>query len=209
MEPAPSLQWILKDEPAGHYAACWQAYDPESKVDLGATCLCIGRRLYFVDPVPLAEEALASLCAVGEPAGILLTNGNHERAAAAYRERFHIPVGAHVGAAPELTLPVDHLFGDGTLLFGELAAIALPGGGAGETAFYWEALGGVLVLGDALIHLPQTGLCHLPEKYCADAALLRHSLGKLLPFQVQTAFFAHGGPITPRAAEVLAPLLQA
>ncbi len=208
MEPAPAIQWILRDEAAGHHAACWQVYDPESKVDLGATALCIGSRLYFIDPVPLADDALASLCCVAEPAGILLTNGNHERAAAAYAGRFGIPVCAHVGAAPELTVPVEHFFGDGTLLFGELAAIALPGGGPGETAFYWDDLGGLLIFGDALIHLPQTGLCHLPEKYCADAALLRQSLAKLLPFRVKTAVFAHGGPITPDAGEVLAPLLK-
>ena len=208
MNSASAFRWLhpLKD---GNGIACWEVYDPESKVDLHATALCMDGNLYFVDPVPLAGGALETLCEAGAPTGVILTNGNHQRATTEYVEAFSIPVMAHVGAAPELTVPVDYLFGDGAMLMGELAVIALPGGAPGESTFYWEDLGGVLIVGDALINLSQTGLIPLPEKYCEDAAQLRQSLARLLPFRVETALFAHGFPLGPNAGAVLQPLLRA
>ena len=47
----------------GHGLFCWQAYDAASKVDLHASAVAADGRLYFVDPIPLAEEALAELTA--------------------------------------------------------------------------------------------------------------------------------------------------
>ena len=62
------------------------------KTELCASAIVTGEGLLFVDPIPLAAEALAELTEIAPPHAIVLTNGNHWRAAAEYRERFGVPV---------------------------------------------------------------------------------------------------------------------
>jgi len=182
----------------------WQAYDPAVKVDLSCCARITARGLVFIDPIPLARSALAELCEVAAPAAILLTNGNHARAAADYRKRFSIPILAHTGAVAELGLAVDQEIADGETVLDEFTVTALPGAVAGEVAFF---AGGVLHVGDALIHLAPPGFALLPEKYCADAKEMRVSLGKLLRFPFEVLTFAHGLPLVAQARRRLATLL--
>jgi glyoxylase-like metal-dependent hydrolase (beta-lactamase superfamily II) len=98
----------------------------------------------------------------------------------------------------------DRWFEDGESLPGGVEAISLDGFGPGETAFWRE---GVLIAGDALIHLPPYGFSMLPDKYCADPKKGRESLKKLLRLPVETLAFAHGLPIVANARERLAGLL--
>jgi glyoxylase-like metal-dependent hydrolase (beta-lactamase superfamily II) len=182
----------------------WQTYDPAVKADLSSCGRRVGTALAFIDPIPLAARALASLCERAAPAAILLTNGNHARAAADFRERFSIPIFAHADAAAHLGLAVDHTFADGESVAGLLTAIALPGAGPGETAFH---AGDMMHVGDALIHLPPYGFAPLPDKYCADAKQMRDSLGKLLRFPFEVLTFAHGLPLVTDAHQRLRRLL--
>ncbi len=182
----------------------WQAHDPAVKADLSCCARRTARGLVFIDPIPLAGAALAELCARENPAAIILTNGNHARAAADYRQRLSIPLLAHRKAVAELGLTVDQEIADGETVLGTFTAITLPGAAAGETALH---AGGVLHVGDALIHLPSTGFIPLPKKYCADPRELRLSLGKLLRFPFEVLTFAHGLPLVTHARQRLADLL--
>ena len=182
----------------------WQAYDPAVKVDLSCCARRTARGLVFIDPIPLARAALAELCEVAPPAAIILTNGNHARAAAEYRQRFSIPILAHAAAVAELGIPVDQEIADGETVLDEFTVIALPGAAPGEIALH---TGGTLHVGDALIHLAPHGFAFLPEKYCADAKEMRASLGKLLRFPFEVLTFAHGLPLVFQARQRLAQLL--
>jgi Metallo-beta-lactamase superfamily len=182
----------------------WQAYDPAVKVDLSCCARRTLRGLVFIDPIPLAREALAELCAVAAPAAILLTNGNHARAATEYRKHFSIPIFAHAAAVAELGIPVDQEIEDGETVLDEFIVTALPGAAPGEIAL---SVGGALHVGDALIHLAPYGFTLLPEKYCADAKEMRASLGKLLRFPFEVLTFAHGLPLVSQARQRLARLL--
>lgn len=182
----------------------WQAYAPEVKVDLSCCARRAARGLVLIDPIPLAEPALRELLAGGPPLAILLTNGNHARAAGEYRRRFSIPIYAHANAVNELGLPVDHLLADGETALEEFTVVALPGAGPGEVALHHS---GTLHLGDALIHLPPPGFSLLPDKYCTDPRELRRSLEKLLRFPFEVLTFAHGLPIVAHARQRLSQLL--
>lgn len=171
----------------------WQAYEPAVKCDLSSCALEVGGRLIFVDPIPLAKAAFAELTAVASPALIVLTNGNHARAAAEYRERLQIPIAAHAGAVADLGLVPDQLIAAGDRLLDALTVIALPGAGPGEIAL--QSASGIVCIGDALINLEPDGLALLPDKYCADAKLMRASLRKHLPRDARVLTFAHGVPL--------------
>lgn len=182
----------------------WQVYEPAVKVDLSCCALRTAQGLVFIDPIPLAKAAMEELLSSGPPLAIVLTSGNHGRAAAEFRRRFAIPVYAHADAVGELDFPIDHLVADGDVVANEISVLRLPGGGPGEIALHSSR--GCHV-GDALIHLPPMGFALLPDKYCQDPAELRRSVEKLLriPFEVLT--FAHGLPIVSHARQRLSQLL--
>ena len=182
----------------------WQAYDASVKVDLSCCARRTKKGLVFIDPIPLAEPALNALTAGCPPAAIVLTNGNHERAARGFREQFQIPVSAHRDALPELGQWVDRILEDGEMLMDELTVIGLPGASTGEIALYGAD---ALHVGDALIHLPPLGLGVLPDKYCSDPKELRRSLGKLLRFPFDALTFAHGLPVMTQAWQRLSHLI--
>lgn len=182
----------------------WQAYEPAVKVDLSCCAQRTARGLVLIDPIPLAKLALEELLSAGPLAAIVLTGGNHTRAAAEYRQRFSIPIYAHAGAVAELGIPVDHLVAEGETVMDELTAVTLPGSTPGEIALHGDD---TWHLGDALIHLPPMGFSLLPDKYCDDPKELRRSVEKLLRFPFEVLTFAHGLPIVARARQRLAQLL--
>ena len=183
----------------------WQAYDPAVKTDLSCCACQTATGLVFIDPIPLQKAAEAELLALAPPRAILLTSGNHARAAEDFRQRFSIPIHAHAEAAPEFPFAIDHLVADGATILDEFTVITLPGAVAGEIALYRA---GALHLGDALIHIPPPGFVILPDKYCADPRELRRSLGKLLRFPFELLTFAHGLPIVAHARTRLAQLIE-
>jgi len=187
---------------------CWQAYDRSVKADLSSTAARTDGGLVFVDPIPLAEEPLARMTAGAKPGAIFLTNANHERAAAAYRDRFAVPVWAHADAAEKLSIAVDRRLEEGAAGPGDFQVIHLPGVGVGEIAIYSPGAGGILMMGDALIHLEPLGFAFLPEKYCEEPKLARASLQKLLHFPFDLMTFAHGTPIVSRARQRLQELFR-
>ena len=201
MTRADELYFITPD------VAGWQAYEPAVKCDCTSTALRFEGRVLLIDPIGLSAAAEAELLQWGKPAFVVCTSANHARGADDLRTRWQIPLAAHPDAAAELGLAIDLPLreGEATSTF-PAAVIALPGGAPGEIAIYDSR--GVLCLGDAVVHLPQTGFALLPEKYCADAAVLKSSLRKVLRREFRVLTFAHGLPICESAPARLAALLS-
>jgi hypothetical protein len=182
----------------------WQAYDPAVKCILSSCAIKTAAGLILIDPIPLEAAALAELAAGASPAAVVLTNGNHGRAAAAYRDRFGIPVLAPGDAVSDLEVTPDTTLADGDVAPGGLRVISLPGAGPGEIGL----LGGrVICVGDAIINLDPEGLRLLPAKYCSDAGRLPDSLRKLLSCEFEVMTFAHGAPLVAAARQCLELLL--
>ena len=181
----------------------WQAFEPAVKCDLSSCALDGADGLVFMDPIELSEPALARLLHRRKPGAIILTNGNHTRAAGELRARLGVKVFAGADAIG-LDIVADATLAGGQIAPGGMEIITLPGAGPGEIALVG---GGVACVGDALIHLPPEGLRFLPDKYCADPDQMRHSLRKLLSYQFQIMTFAHGAPLVGTARRQLEQLL--
>lgn len=197
--------------PGAWTAYRWEAFDAASRVDLSASAVAVDGRLFFVDPIPLAKAALAELGAEHAPAGIVITNGNHARAAAEFRRKLGVPLAATAEAADEAgSTPTETIPPEGGPVFGGVfEAVPLPGGAAGEVALYRADRGGLLIVGDAIINLPSFPLALLPDKYCRDVRELRRSVARLLERSFATLLFAHGEPILQNAHARLAAMLAA
>jgi hypothetical protein len=173
----------------------WQAYDSKVKADLFSTALETHAGTYVVDPIPLASGGLLNLRAHRKAAGIFVTNANHVRAAAAFARIFFIPIYVHREIRGSPDFPQATGVQDGEMFSQGLTAVAIDGGPAGETALHYDANGGTMVLGDALINFEPHGFGLLPAKYCLNPKLMRRSLGKLLDYAFERMLFAHGTPI--------------
>lgn len=183
----------------------WQAYDASVKCDLTSTALRVGENLVLIDPIALSAAGAAELETFGRPALVVITSGNHARAADYFRQHYRIPIAGHADAAAESGLSIDQSLTDGSRLLDAIDVCTLPGAAPGEIALI--APQGVVCVGDALIHLPPNGFSLLPDKYCADPKVLRESLRKLLRWDFHILTFAHGWPLVASARERLAALL--
>lgn len=183
----------------------WEVYEESVRVNLSARAIRIEEGWVFIDPVELSGDALVVFSSI-PAAAIFLTNGNHARAALTFRKRFGAPIVAHPDAVGELECPVDRVWKPERVLFEGVRGIPIPGGGPGEMALLDAR--GRLHVGDALIHLPETGFSLLPDKYCEDPVRMRASLKALLDQEFQAITFAHGTPIFEKGKEKLRELLS-
>ena len=183
----------------------WQGYEPAVKCDCSSTAVVTPSGLIFIDPIPLAEEALKELVAesFSTPAAVVLTSGSHQRESLALAKRFGIPVFAPKDAGDDII--ADQRFRSGDPV-AAMESIGLPGFGPGETAFIYE---GALIFGDALINLEPEGLRLLPEKYRENKKQSLRSLAALKNLKPQALLFAHGNPIVKDASGSLATLVDA
>jgi len=196
----PCMKPIFDYEAIAEGVFWWHDFNPECKTECSSTAVQTPEGLVLVDPLRLEEEAIVRLVGEGGVVAVLLTNGNHERGSAYEKERLEVPIYAPEGARDEVV--ADHWVSDGDLLFQSVRALALPGGGAGEMAYFAP---GALILGDAIIHL--SALEVLPDKYCLDPKQLRESLQALVSLSYDVACFAHGAPLRSDARAQINRLL--
>ena len=194
-------------EPVARGISLWRLYDSSVKADLFSTALETHSGIYLIDPIPLAADALGDLAARAKIVGIILTNENHERAAAQFAERFKAPVYVDAELASVSKMPGTVPMRDESFPAG-LTAIRIEGGPAGETALQWADGDGTMVVGDALINFEPHGFALLPAKYCSNLKVMRRSLLKLLDYPFERMLFAHGLPILSHARERLELLLK-
>jgi glyoxylase-like metal-dependent hydrolase (beta-lactamase superfamily II) len=189
---------------SAHFAI-WFTYDPIVKAELFSTAYAAGNRLTLIDPIALPTAHRDELDSIGRVALIVVTNANHLRDTLSFAQAY----SARVFAPSELNAAVsdNHVLSDG-LQIGPLQTIKIDGAAAGEFALYHANDGGTLVVGDALINFEPHGFGLLPKKYCSDQIQMIRSLRRLLDFNFNRIFFAHGHPIMTRARDRLALLLD-
>lgn len=190
----PEVRWIREG------LAVWQLYVDRVKVDCTCTLLRTADGWTVFDPFDIEEQFLSQILGGESVSRIILTSENHQRDSVMLAERWGCPILAPVEAKPELI--ADQWYSAGDILPGSLRVLPLSGGALGESALLG---GGVLIVGDALIHLKEFDI--LPDKYCLDPERLRQSLAALLEEDFSTICFAHGLPLGQQPRERLRALL--
>lgn len=180
----------------------WFSYNPMIKAELFSTAFSEKNELTVIDPILLSAPDRAELDALGQVANIVVTNTNH------LRDTLNFSSSASIFAPSELNaqLTGNHSLSDG-LQVGPFQAIKMDGAAEGEFALYHADDGGTLIVGDALINFEPYGFDLLPKRYCTNQKRMIRSLQRLLDFDFNRIFFAHGNPIMIRGRERLASLL--
>lgn len=147
----------------------------------------------LVDPLPLAEKALASL---GNVVAIVISIQSHQRSSWRYRERFGARVFAPKGAV-DLEEEPDVFYEDGDELPGRLVAWRAPG-----PAFESYVLlrkrhrgGHLTFVGDLLIRERSGALAFVPDVYMDDPEAARASVERLATLPIGVLCSGHGAPL--------------
>ena len=180
LEVVPGVfHWMLEDDRIGGFLSSSHAVADANGVVL-------------IDPLPLAEDALATLGAVE---AIVLSNGSHQRAS--WRLRRELGVAVY---APELVREVeeepDVRYREGDPLPGGLQALYAPGPGTTQHFLLVRRNGGVLITGDTVVNSPKHGLAFVPERFDPDRNQTRQTTRRLLDLEFDVLCVGHGPPVT-------------
>ena len=186
----------------------WSAWQPDRNVFFNSYFLEAPGGNVAVDPLPLDERDAAEIEARGGLAWVVVTNRDHERAAADVAKRFGAKVAASEADAPLLRVPVDRKLEYGDRI-GPATVIALDGlKTAGEIALLLPALR-TLILGDALWGDPAGSLRLLPDEKLLDPRQAALSIRRLRALRPLHIFMGDGSPIIGTGYESLNACLEA
>ncbi len=150
----------------------------------------------MVDPPPLTPEDSAQIEQLGPPRHIVVTNRDHEREVAQYREDYGAETWMHELDAPLVEVRTDHTFQHGDTLPGGLEVIHIPDNKSpGESALLLHGAPNRLILGDALIAHPPGQFNLLPPDKYADVARAREGIRVLLNYEFDSVLASDGAPI--------------
>jgi glyoxylase-like metal-dependent hydrolase (beta-lactamase superfamily II) len=193
----------------------WGSTYADRPWDLNGYAIALAGETVLVDPPAPVEGEWSR---VSTPiTTIVLTNRDHVRDAELFRTRY----GAHVTAGKnELTqlapLTIDVAVQEGDLISGALRVIDLPGKSPGEIGLYFDPahhaysreIGGIVLLGDAIIGNPPGALGLIPESKLDDAHTLKTSLLKLLDYEFEVLLLCDGQSVLSDAKRRVSEFLN-
>jgi len=167
--------------------------------------LVIGDGCVLLDPVRLADDAMASL---PRPTAIVLTAKCHQRSAWHYRAELGIEVWLPEDATAADEEP-DCRYADGDVLPGGLVAVRTPGPEWPHYSLLLEGDPGVVFCSDLVMNPGDGALRLVPPEFHEDPAETRRSVHKLLGLPFGILCFDHGAPIVDDPKAALRRLLDA
>ena len=188
---------------------CWSVFNEPRQIDFNGHLWVREAGNVLIDPVPMLDCDLRQLEELGGAAVIVVTNRDHEREAAAFRERTGARIVAYPDDAPLLTAAVDDTVADGDEIVPGLRAVHLGHGKSpGEIALYWPDRATILS-GDLIVGAPVGRLSLLMDDKLADAPAAALACRKLLALHFDTMLVGDGHSLVVGAREQLLRCLEA
>ena len=195
----------------------WGSTYADKPWDLNGYAITFQQTTVLVDPPVPSEDDWPRFDAMNPITQIVLTNRDHVRDIELFRQRYG---GRVVAGANELgqlaSIDIDEPVRERELIAGGLRVIDLPGKSPGEIGLYFEPrhhavsreIGGILLLGDAIIGNPPGQLSLIPESKLDDPLMLRQSLRKLFNFDFDVLLLCDGESILSNAKPKVAEFLN-
>jgi glyoxylase-like metal-dependent hydrolase (beta-lactamase superfamily II) len=182
----------------------WGSTYADRPWDLNGYAIRLDGCTVLVDPPAPGEDDWPSFDLIKPIAKIVLTNRDHIRDAELLRTRCAARLVAGADEVTQLApIAIDEAVREGDLIAGALRVIHLPGKSAGEIGLYFDPahhavsreMGGILLLGDAIIGNPPGALSLIPEPKLDDPSKLKRSLRKLLDYDFDVLLLCDGQPV--------------
>ncbi len=196
----------------------WGGEYPDVPWDLNGYAIRLDGGAILVDPPSPPAADWPKLDALKPIQKIVVTNRDHVREAQQFRERYRSPVVAGANEVGGFALlEVDETVKDGDVLPGGLRVIDLPGKSPGEIGLYFEPsgnnisneVGGIVLLGDALIGHPPGHLRFVPDHKLDNPVQLKESLRKLLALEFEVLLLCDGHSVLKGARQKVEQFLAA
>lgn len=176
----------------------WSRYQQDRAFEFNGTAIEAGDGLVLVvDPVPPNDGELAAIRALGRRFEIVLLNAHHERDAARLAQELSAPVWIARPDLERVKLAGAQAFDDGHAFPGGWTAHILPRMKTPGEAVLHHATRGLVVLGDAVICDPATGIRLPPPAMLPDRAAALGGLDALVALEFD-GFIAGDGFSLPR-----------
>ena len=189
--------------------ATWSWFSEEKQINFNGHLLDVGEHRILVDPPPLSDADLSQLRNAGQIDYILLTNRDHERESATYKDALNTRVFVPQSDAPEMSVIPEKTFVDGELLPGGIWVVHLSHQKSpGESALFLQQGRGILIVGDALLGKPEGSVSMLPAEKYADPAKAREELRRLLKYNFDSLLVGDGTSILADAKAIVAQALE-
>ena len=172
----------------------WSVPVPDRGYDFNGFAIATEDGTVVIDPPEPVTQGWGAVDLLEPFAGVWITNRNHSRAAATFRERYGVSIYAHEADAGRLEAGADATLRGDEALPGEIRLVHVPGKSPGELAFHLPRQNAVVV-GDVVIGVPPGELSTYPEKVIDDMAELRRSAARLLEYDFDALLLCDGAPI--------------
>jgi glyoxylase-like metal-dependent hydrolase (beta-lactamase superfamily II) len=184
----------------------WSVFPPDKDYAFNGYAVATEEGTILIDPPEPADDGWGAVDLLEPFAGVWITNRNHSRAAAAFRERYGATVYAHEADAGKLEAGADQTVRGDERLPGDVQLIHVPGKSPGEIAFHLPRCR-ALIVGDVVIGVPAGELSTYPEKVIDDMEELHRSAARLLEYDFDALLLCDGEPITTGGKQQLAEFL--
>lgn len=188
---------------------CWSRFDPARNLDFNAWAWLRPGGTVLVDPLPLSDHDRAELEAAGPVSHVIVTNGDHVRAAPELAARYGAELIGPAGERGSLELACDRWAGDGDVIADGLVALALEGSKTpGELVLLLEDT--TLITGDLIRAHAGGALNLLPREKLADPEKAIASVRRLLEHRrrIDAVLVGDGWPIFTGGHAALEALLR-
>jgi glyoxylase-like metal-dependent hydrolase (beta-lactamase superfamily II) len=172
----------------------WSVFSEQKGYAFNGYAVSTEEGTVLVDPPDPGEDGWLTVDLLEPFAGVWLTNRNHSRAAAAFRDRYGLTVWAHEADADRLEAGADRTVAGATTIAGAIEIVPVPGKSPGELAFHLPRSGG-LIVGDLVIGVPAGELSTYPDELIDDKAELHRSAARLLDYDFDALLLCDGQPL--------------
>lgn len=180
----------------------WSRHSDEKGYAFNGYAVCTEDGTVLIDPPDPGDDGWLTIDLLEPFAGVWLTNRNHSRAAAAFRDRYGVAVWAHEADADRLEAGADRTVAGGTTIAGDIQVVPVPGKSPGEIAFHLPRSNAVIV-GDLVIGVPPGELSTYPDEVIDDRAELELSAERLLGYEFDALLLCDGQPLPSGGKEKL------
>jgi glyoxylase-like metal-dependent hydrolase (beta-lactamase superfamily II) len=185
----------------------WSVFMPDKGYAFNGYAIDTEDGTILIDPPEPVDDGWGATDLMEPFAGVWITNRNHSRAAAAFRERYGITVHAHEADAERLEAGADQTLRGDERLPGDVELIHVPGKSPGEVAFHLPR-SRALIVGDVVIGVPAGELSTYPEKVIDDMEQLHRSAARLLEYDFEALLLCDGEPITTGGKQKLQEFVE-
>ncbi len=185
----------------------WSSFDEGRDIDFNSVAWIRPGGNVLIDPLPLSDHDRAHLQRLGGATLVIVTNGDHTRAAEAIAKEFGAGLQGPRAERESIALACERWLGDGDEPVPGLRVFELHGSKTpGELALVLE--GTTLITGDLIRAHAATTLHLLPEAKLTDRAQAIASIKRIADTcpQISTVLVGDGWPLFHGGAQALAAL---